>query len=148
MNRKALAVLLLLSAAPLAAEEGVFEKTIPFPRERLATLDFTAHECIIRTVEVRNYPDEDDIHKARSEDPKDTSWLWWEFFIDNRSAGKRAVKLFVEVLDKNGQVVKSGDRSSTVDAHETDTVRLSTRMRTLDIVDSPKVRIRAEIRPK
>ena len=103
---------------------------------------------IIRTVEVRNYPDEDDIHKARTEDPKDNSWLWWEFFIDNRSAGKREIKLFVEILDKNGQVVKSGDRSSSIDAHETDTVRLSTRLRTLDIVDSPKVRIRAEIRPK
>jgi hypothetical protein len=148
MNRLIVAAALLLAAAPLAAEEGVFEKTIPFPRERLATLDFKAHDCIIRTVEVRNYPDEDDIHKARNEDPKDTSWLWWEFFIDNRSAGNRAIKLFVEILDKNGQVVKSGDRSSTVDAHETDSVRLSTRMRTLDIVDSPKVRIRAEIRPK
>ena len=148
MNRRALAAALLLAAAPLAAEEGVFEKTIPIPRDREATLDFKAHDCIVRTVQVRNYPDEDDIHKARTEDPKDSSWLWWEFHIDNRSAGKRQLKLFVEVLDKNGQIIKSGDRSSTIDAHETDSVRLSTRMRTLDIVDSPKVRIRAEIRPK
>jgi len=32
--------------------------------------------------------------------------------------------------------------------HETDEYRVSTRMRTLDAADSPKVRIRAEIRPK
>jgi hypothetical protein len=142
------AAALLLGAAPLVADEGTFEKTIPFPRNREASLDFTAHKCTIRTVQVRNYPDEEDIRKARTKDPKDNSWLWWEFHIDNRAPGKVAVKLFVEVLDKNGRIVKSGDRSSTVDAHETDTVRVSTRLRTLDAADSPKVRIRAEIRPK
>lgn len=138
----------LLAASPLLAAEGTFEKTIPFPRNREASLEWTAHDCTIRTVQVRNYPDQDDIEKARREDPKDSSWLWWEFHVDNRAPGKRALKLFVEILDKNGQIVKSGDRSSTVDAHETDEIRVSTRMRTLDAADSPRVRIRAEIRPK
>jgi hypothetical protein len=148
MFRTLIAAALVLGATPLAAEEGRFEKTIPFPRNREAVLDWTAYECTIRTVQVRNYPDEEDLEKARTSDPKDSSWLWWEFHVNNRAPGKMALKLFVEILDKSGQIVKSGDRSATIDGHETDEYRVSTRMRTLDAADSPKVRIRAEIRPK
>jgi hypothetical protein len=93
-------------------------------------------------------PDRDDIEKARRSDPDDKSWLWWEFSVANRGPSKCKVKLWVEILDKSGQVVKAGDRSGSVDPQETDDIRLSTRMRTLDAADAPKVRVRAEIIPK
>ena len=146
MLRRSIAAAALLAAAVLSAEEGQFEKTIPFPRNP-ATLDFTARKCTIRSVVVRNFPDEEDIEKARANDPKDTSWLWWEFEVDNRGPEKLKIKFFVEVLDKAGQIVKSGDRSVTIDGFESDEYRVSTRMRTIDAADSPKARIRVQIIP-
>jgi hypothetical protein len=45
--------------------------------------------------------------------------------------------------------VKSSDKSDTVDPGKVDeNIRISTRMRTLEIADSPKVTIRARIEPK
>ena len=55
----------------------------------------------------------------------------------------------MDVYDKSGKVVKSSDKTDTVDDHKMDdNIRISTRMRTLDIADSPQARIRAEIGPK
>jgi hypothetical protein len=150
MRKRFLAAAALLSlAAASRAQDGRFDKTIPFPRHGDAVLDFTYQKCTVRAVQVRNFPDADDIEKARTKDHDDHSWLWWEFHVDNRGARDCKVHLWVEVLDKNGKVLKDGDRSGTVDAGQIDdAIRLSTRMRTLDAADSPKVRVRAEIVPK
>ena len=137
-----------LAAAALGAEDGRFEKTIPFPRTGEARLNWTYEKCTIRSVQVRNYPDREDIEKARPSDPDDKSWLWWEFSIDNRGPAKIKLKLWVEVLDKDGQVVKADDRSASLDAFESDEVRVSGRLRTIDAADAPKVRLRADIIPK
>ena len=136
------------AAAAVASSES-FEKTIPVPRTGVARLNWTADRCAVETVELRNYPDEEDIEKARREDPNDHSWVWWEFNVENRSDSKCKIRLWVEVLDKNGKVLKSSDRSDTVDAHKLDDdIRVSTRMRTVDIADAPKARVRAEIGAK
>lgn len=137
----------LLAAAALSGQDGRFEKTIPFPRNTNAKLDWTYEKCTIRSVQVRNYPDEEDIEKARN-DPDDKSWLWWEFSIDNRGPANIKLKLWVEVLDKDGKVLKADDRSASVDPFETDEVRVSGRLRTLDAAEAPKVRLRADIIPK
>jgi len=138
-----------LSAAVLVAEQGKFEKTIPFPRSGEAPLNWTHERCTIRGVQVRNYPSREDIEKARRKDPDDHSWLWWEFHIDNRGARDCKIRLWVEVLDKNGRVVKDGDRNGSVDAGKIDDdIRVSTRMRTLEAADAPRVRLRAQIIPK
>jgi hypothetical protein len=140
---------LLICAAALLAEDGRFDKTIPFPRNGDVVLDWTYQKCTVRSVQVRNYPNSEDIEKARTKDPDDHSWLWWEFHLDNRGNTDCKVRLWVEILDKNGKVVKDGDRSGSVDAGKIDdSIRLSTRLRTIEIVDSPKVRVRAEIIPK
>ncbi len=142
------AVVLLLLAAAAAGEER-FEKTIAFPRSGDAPLGWTYRNCTIRSVQVRNYPDAEDIAKARAKDPGDHSWLWWEFRVDNRGSRDCKVRVWVEVLDKNGKLVKDGDHSGNVDAGQIDdAIRVSTRLRTLDAADSPKVRLRAEIIPK
>ncbi len=144
-----LAALLLAAPAEAAPGDGRFEKTIPFPRDRPANLDWTYLKCTIRSVQVNNYPNADDIEKARTKDPGDHSWLWWQFEVDNRGTRDCKLHLWVEVLDKSGKVVKDGDRSASVEAGKVDeSFRVSTRMRTLDAADSPKVRLRAEIIPK
>jgi hypothetical protein len=102
----------------------------------------------VTSLELRNFPDEEDVEKARHEDPNDHSWVWWEFNVENRGDHKCKIRLWVEVLDKSGKVIKSSDRSDTVDAHkDDDDIRVSTRMKTIDIADAPKAHIRAEITP-
>jgi hypothetical protein len=139
----ATALLGAFAAATLAAEEGSFEKVIPFPRRHQGDVGITYGKCTIRSLEARNYPDEEDIEKARANDPKDSSWLWWQFEVANRGPEKFKIKLVIEVLDKSGQVVKSSDRGVTIDGFEDESYRISMRMRTLDAADSPKVRVRA-----
>jgi hypothetical protein len=148
-GRFLVAAAILLAAAAARAEDGHFEKTIPFPRRGEATLGWTYQKCTIQGVEVRNYPSSEDIEKARSKDPDDHSWLWWEFRVDNRGSRDCKVRLWIEILDKNGKVLKDGDRSGSVDAGKIDdSIRVSARMRTIDAAEAPKVRVRAEIIPK
>lgn len=141
-------VFLLAGAARLSAADGAFEKTIPVPRDDDARLEWKYKDCSVHSLTLRNYPDEEDIAEARSKDPGDKSWLWWEFNVSNSGNRKCRISLAIEVLDKKGNVVKSSDRNDSVSPGELDDdIRVSTLMRTLDIVDAPKVRIRAKIVP-
>jgi len=136
-------------AAAARAEDGRFDKTINFPRNGDAKLDWKYEKVTIRSVECRNYPNEEDIEKARSKDPKDHSWLWWEFRVDNRGPKSYKVRFWVDVLDKDGKVLKSDDRSASIDPDKIDdSIRVSGRLLTLQAADAPKVRVRAEIVPK
>lgn len=145
----AAAILLLFAAAIARSEDGRFDKTIAFPRNGDAKLDWKYDKVTIRSVECRNYPNDEDIEKARSKDPKDHSWLWWEFRVDNRGPKSYKVRFWVDVLDKDGKVLKSDDRSASIDADKIDdSIRVSGRLLTLQAADAPKVRVRAEIVPK
>jgi hypothetical protein len=145
----AAAALALAVAAAAFAEDGRFDKTIPFPRSGDAKLDWKYGQVTIRSVECRNYPNDEDIEKARSKDPKDHSWLWWEFRVDNRGPKSYKVRFWVDVLDKDGKVLKADDRSASIDADKIDdSIRVSGRLLTLQAADAPKVRVRAEIVPK
>lgn len=133
-------------ASPRPASAADFERTIPVPRNGRASLGWTHNGCSVRSVSLRNYPSSDDIRKARS-DPDDKSWVWWDFHVENRSNEKCRISLVVDIYDKSGNVVKSSDKSDTVDDHKMDdNIRVSTRMRTIDIADAPRAHIRAEIR--
>ena len=153
--RAALAAAALLAAAVGAAGSskagngGAHEKTIPVPRSREARLDWSDRGCAVESVRIRNYPNREDVEKARREDPDDHSWLWWEFEVSNRGRDDCRIRLQVEVLDARGRVVREEDKSDTVDAEKSDDqIRLSMRMKTLEIADAPRVRIRADIGPK
>ena len=145
----AAAALALAIAAVALAEDGRFDKTIAFPRSGEAKLDWKYEKVTIRSVECRNYPNDEDIEKARSKDPKDHSWLWWEFRVDNRGPKSYKVRFWIDVLDKDGKVLKSDDRSASIDSDKIDdSIRVSGRLLTLQAADAPKVRVRAEIVPK
>lgn len=139
----------LASAAALSAADGVFEKTIPVPRDSDAELDWKYRDCSVHSLTLRNYPDDEDIEEARRKDPGDKSWLWWEFNVSNDSDRKCRISLLLEVLDKRGNVVKSSDRSDSVSPGELDDdIRVSTLMKTLDIAEATRVRLKAKIELK
>jgi hypothetical protein len=143
------AILLLAAGAAASAADRTFEKSMPLPRHGRANLGWTANGCSVKSVSLQNQPSAEDVDKARSKDPDDKSWLWWNFEVENRGNEKCRIQLWVDVYDRSGRVVKSGDRSDTVDSRKfDDNIRVSTRMRTLDIADSPKAHIRAVIGPK
>lgn len=148
MRTRLLALSLVLTAAALTAEDNKFDKTIPFPRGGEVSLGWSYQKCTIQSVKVTDYPADFEVDKARREDPNDKSNIGWQFVIDNRSSQKYEVHVSVEVLDKSGQVIKAGDKNPTVGAHEAETSKVSTRMRTIEAADAPKVRLRAEIVPK
>jgi preprotein translocase subunit SecF len=139
---------LLFAASAASALDGQFEKTISFPKGGEVKLDWKYQDCTIQSMQVLNYPADLDIEKAKRENRNDHTSIGWEFQIDNRSSQKYEVKLMVEVLDKNGQVIKAGDRSPNVSAHSADNVKVTTRLRTVEAADAPKVRLRAAIIPR
>jgi len=142
-------LLLFAGASALFAADGTFEKTVPVPRRGDLGLGWTHKGCSVKSLTLRNYPDRDDIEDARRKDPADKSWLWWEFNVANRGTRECRISLSVEVFDRRGNVVKASDRRGTVSPGEMDDdIRVSTLMKTLDIVDAPKVRLRATIAPK
>jgi hypothetical protein len=142
------AAALLAAAAPALAQSNKFDKTIAFPRGGEVRLDWTYDKLVIQRVRVLDYPADYQIDKARREKPNDKSGIDWQFLIDNRSSQKFEVHLSVEVLDKSGQVIASNDRSPNVSAHSADDVKITTRMRTIEAADAPRVRLRAEVVPK
>ena len=144
--KRRLVAFLLAGSAVLFAEEGKFEKSIAIPHGGEEKVGFSRDGCSVLSVTLRNFPSNEDIEKARAKDPGDKSWVWWDFHVENRGSVECKVSLWVDIYGKDGHVVKSGDRSGTVDAGKLDdNIRMSTRMRTLDIADSPKATIRAQI---
>ena len=147
MKRSAMAALLLACASALAAADGKFEKTIAPPKNGEAKLNWTHDRCTVLSVSLQNYPSSDDVDKAKR-DRDEKTWMWWNFHVENRGDRKCKITLSVEVYDKSGNVLKASDRSDTVSAGKyDDNIRVSTRMRTMDIVEAPRARLRAEIRP-
>lgn len=148
---KVTAFLLLFfgSLAALAAPEGKFEKSMSVPHGGDAKIGWKRDGCSVLGLTVRNFPSREDIDTARREKPDDKSWVWWDFHVENRGSARCKIQLWVDIYDKAGRVVKSSDKSDTVDAGKLDdNIRISTRMRTLDIADSPKVSLRGEIGPR
>jgi hypothetical protein len=149
MKVPAFLLLLFGSLAALAAPEGKFEKSMAVPHGGDAKISWKREGCSVLGVTVRNFPSREDIDTARREKPDDKSWVWWDFHVENRGSAKCKIQLWVDIYDKGGRVVKSSDKSDTVDAGKLDdNIRISTRMRTLDIADSPKVTLRGEIAPR
>ena len=150
MKFKAFTLLLFLgSFAALAKPEGNFEKSMPIPQGGDAKIGWSREGCSVPSLTVRNFPSREDIDTARREKPDDKSWVWWDFHLENRGNTRCKFHLWVDIFDKDGRAVKSSDRSDTVDpGKQDDNIRISTRMRTLEIADSPKVTIRAQIERK
>jgi hypothetical protein len=149
MKLTAFTLLFFGSLAALADAEGKFEKSMAVPHGGDAKIGWKREGCSVLALTVRNFPSREDIDTARREKPDDKSWVWWDFHVENRGNAKCRIQLWVDIYDKDGRAVKSSDRTDTVDPGKLDdNIRISTRMRTLDIADSPKATIRAQIEPR
>src|SRR5450755_4612346 len=109
MKRVAWIAFLVATSALLAAEG--LEKSIPIPRDGETKVGWSKGGCSVKSVSLQNYPDRDDIDKARKEKPDDKSWVWWNFHVENRGDSKCKIHLWVDVYGKDGRVAKSSDRS-------------------------------------
>jgi hypothetical protein len=135
----------LVLAQPLLA--GDFDTTIPIPRSEKAVLGWETEKCSVKTVSLQHYPSAKNIEKARESGPNDTSGIWWVFRVENAGTQCR-IKLWVDVYGKDDQIVKSGEKNEVVDGGMLDVyLTVPTRVKTVDIADSPKARLRAEITP-
>ena len=141
--------LLLSGSLTALAAEGRFEKSMPGPQGGDVKVGWSREGCSVQSLTVRNFPSREDIETARREKHDDKSWVWWDFHVENRGGTRCKIQIWVDVYDKDGRVVKSSDRTDTVDpGKHDDNIRISTRMRTLDIADSPKATLRGEIGPR
>src|SRR5215472_3197831 len=144
---KARVWLMALALAQPLLGVGNFETTIPIPRSGKADLGWATEKCSVRSVSLQHYPSAKTIEKARKSDPNDTSGISWTFRVENAGTQCR-IKLWVDVYGKDDQIVKSADKNEMVDGGMLDVyLTVPTRVRTLDIADSPKARLRAEITP-
>ena len=143
MKVTAFALLFLGSLAALAAPEGKFEKSMAVPQGGDVKIGWNREGCGVTSLTVRNFPSREDIDTARREKHDDKSWVWWDFHVENTGDHKCRIQLWVDIYDRDGRAVKSSDRSDTVDAGKRDdNIRISTRMRTLDLADAAKVTLR------
>ena len=137
-------LLAMVLAQPLFAT-GEFDTTIPIPRSGKAELGWTSDKCSVRSVSLQHYPSAKTIEKARKSNPNDTSGVWWVFRVEN--AGRQCrIKFWVDIYGENGEIVKSADKNEVVDGGMLDVyLTVPTRVKTIDIADSPKARLRAEL---
>lgn len=147
-NLSLAAALVTLAAPALLGAET--EKTISVPkRDQSVKIGFAANDARIESVRIQNYPDAEDVEKAKREKPNDTTLTFWNFSVANRGSGKVRMKIAVEVIGKDGSVVGKGDKSDNVDAGKRDdNIRIWVKMKTLDIVSAKSAKLRLSIEPK
>jgi hypothetical protein len=128
---------------------GSTEKTISVPkRDQDVKIDFSSGGGKIESVRIQNYPDSDDLEKARK-DPKDTKLTFWSFSVDNPSDKKVKMKIAFEIIGKDGESLGHFDKSDTVDAGKSDdNIRVWVHMKTLDIVSAKSAKLSLSIEPK
>jgi hypothetical protein len=143
MRSRVFLMALLFSQGVLATDN--FDTSIPIPTSGKADLAWTSEKCTVRSVSLQNYPSAKNIEKARKSDPNDTSSVRWKFRVENAGRPCR-IKLWVDIYGKDGEILKSADKNEVVDGGMLDVyLTVSTRVKTLDIADSPKARLRAEL---
>jgi|PersoiStandDraft_1058852.scaffolds.fasta_scaffold18978_1 hypothetical protein len=148
MKRIAAIILSILAASPALAE--TVEKTIAVPKhDQSVKVGFSSGGATIESVRIQNYPDSEQVAKARREKPDDKSFVFWRFSVGNQSSRKVKIKIDVEVIGKGGDVIAHNDKSDTVDAgRDEDNIRVMMHPRILDLVDARSARLKLSIEPK
>lgn len=149
MRKTASLLAALALALPAAAAET--DRTIPMPkRDQSVKINFSAGKAKIVSLEIQHYPDSDDVEKARTKDLKDTHLTFWNFSVENRDLGHKAkMRVAIEVIGKDGEIVGKGDKSDTVSAGNLDdNIRVWVKMKTLDIVSAKSAKLHLSIEEK
>jgi len=146
-------LLLLVAALALAlpASAAETDRTIPMPkRDQTVKIDFASGKAKIVSLEIQHYPDEDDVEKAKTKDLNDTHLTFWNFSVENRNIDHKVkMRMAVEVLGKNGEILGKGDKSDTVSPGKLDdNIRIWMHMKTLDIVSAKSAKLHLSIEEK
>jgi hypothetical protein len=139
----------LLLTLPAAAAET--DRTIPMPkRDQTVKINFGAGKAKIVSLEIQHYPDSDDVEKAKTKDLKDTHLTFWNFSVENRDLDHKAkMRISIEVVGKDGEIVGKGDKGDTVSAGKLDdNIRVWVKMKTLDIVSAKSAKLHLSIEEK
>ena len=148
MTRLSAFTLSLLVAGMLRG--GTTERTIPVPkRDQEVKINFSSEGAAIETLRIQNYPDTDQVEKAKTKDPNDKSFVFWRFNVSNRSSRKVRMKIEVTLIGKDGSEVGHNDKTDSVDAEKReDTIRVMMHPKILDLVNAKSVRLQLSIEPK
>jgi len=139
----------LLLALPAAAAET--DRTIPMPkRDQTVKINFGSGKAKIVSLEIQHYPDSDDVEKAKTKDLKDTHLTFWNFSVENRDLDHKAkMRVSIEVVGKDGEIVGKGDKADTVSPGKLDdNIRVWVKMKTLDIVSAKSAKLHLSVEEK
>jgi hypothetical protein len=144
-----LAVAVALASAPPVAAAGPdvqkAERTVPF-KPGLHKLDLTFGEVTIESVEVKAWPDAEDLAKAEK-DPNDTKTMWIVFTYTSKAATDYKCKYAAAVLDPDGgKPWAEDDATRTLDKGKVaDTNRFGMKMKTLQYKLAQKMKVSFEV---
>jgi len=149
MRKTASLLAAILLALPAVAAET--DRTIPMPkRDQTVKIAFGSGKAKIVSLEIQHYPDSDDVEKARTKDLKDTHLTFWNFSVENRDLDHKAkMRISIEVVGKDGEIVGKGDKSDTVSPGKLDdNIRVWVKMKTLDIVSAKSAKLHLSVEEK
>jgi hypothetical protein len=144
-------VLTVPSAGPSAGGPATaasrLERVIPFRTAESIPLGIVDRLVTIESVEVTGWPKDDDVRKAERK-PADTTKLTVTFTYANRNDEDWKCQYRVAILDERGTEIGSGEREAGLNGdEESDTNRVSVKMRTIDFPKAAKLRVRILARP-
>jgi hypothetical protein len=149
MRKTASFLAALLLALPAVAAET--DRTIPMPkRDQTVKINFGSGKAKIVSLEIQHYPDSDDVEKAKTKDLNDTHLTFWNFSVENRDLDHKAkMRISIEVVGKDGEIVGKGDKGDTVSAGKLDdNIRVWVKMKTLDIVSARSAKLHLSVEEK
>ena len=126
------------------------EKTIAVPgRDEDVKIGLAAEGAKVVSVRIQNYPDTDQVAKAKKEDPDDKSFVFWNFSVSNPTSHPIKLKIDVTLMGKDGKSAGRSDRSDTIDAGKTDdNIRVMMHSKVLDLVNAKNVKLIVTVSPK
>jgi hypothetical protein len=123
------------------------ERTVPFRTGESIPLGIVDRLVTIESVEVTDWPKPEDVRKAESK-PADTTKLTVKFSYANRNDEDWKCQYHVAILDDKGKEIGSGEREAGLSGNEeSDTNRVSVKLRTLDFPKASRLRVRVLARP-
>lgn len=147
--KKLLSAVVTFAAVTLLFADPI-EKTVGVPgKDADAKVGISFEGVKIESYTIQNYPDSAEIEKAKSTDPNDKGFVFFNFTVSNTSDKPMKVKIDVAIIGKDGKPVERSDRSDTVEPGKTDdNIRVMMHPKILNLVNAKEAKLRVTITPK
>ena len=145
MMRTSAAVLFAaVLSAPALASGPLLEKDVEVPRDTRIAVNLAWEKCTLVDVETHNGPDEKTVQAAKTNDPKDVTFLYVRFRYTNGDWVDHKVRLRAVLLNGEGNVVGDAGRTATMDKGKTeDTISFPMKIKTVDWPAAVKLHVTA-----